>query len=179
MLTQEKCNAIWTLRQEGMPIHELSKNCRVSRNTVRGVIKRKGQMPTVARKDKIEIDSELLRTLYMRCNGWVERIHEVLADENGITIPYSTLTRKIRDCGLGKTPTQRCSRVPDEPGAEMQHDTSPYTLPIGGQDVKVVASLIYLRYSKMRYLKFYRSFNRFQMKCFFHAALNFWGVCAP
>ena len=42
----------------------------------------------------------------------------------------------------------------------------------------MVASLIYLRYSKRRYLKFYRAFDRFKMKCFFHEALTFWGYAA-
>jgi hypothetical protein len=45
--------------------------------------------------------------------------------------------------------------------------------------VKVVASLMYLRYSKRRYLQFYRRFNRFTMKCFFHEALTHWGYAAP
>jgi hypothetical protein len=44
--------------------------------------------------------------------------------------------------------------------------------------MRVIASLIYLRYSKRRYLKFYRAFNRFKMKCFFHEALTFWGYAA-
>jgi hypothetical protein len=35
-----------------------------------------------------------------------------------------------------------------------------------------------VRYSKMRYLRFYRAFNRFRMKCFFHEALSFLGYCA-
>jgi hypothetical protein len=43
----------------------------------------------------------------------------------------------------------------------------------------MIASLMYLRYSKRRYLKFYRVFNRFTMKCFFHEALMFWGHAAP
>ena len=30
-----------------------------------------------------------------------------------------------------------------------------------------------------RYLRFYRSFNRFKMKCFFHQALTHWGHSAP
>ncbi len=47
---------------------------------------------------------------------------------------------------------------------------------VGGQRVKLVASLLYLRYSKRRYLKFYRVFNRFTMKCFLHEALMFWGA---
>lgn len=44
--------------------------------------------------------------------------------------------------------------------------------------VAVIASLLYLRYSKRRYLKFYRAFNRFKMKCFFHEALMFWQYSA-
>jgi hypothetical protein len=60
----------------------------------------------------------------------------------------------------------------------MQHDTSTYRINLADERVRVVASILYLRYSKRRYLKFYRSFNRFQMKCFLHEALMFWGYCA-
>ena len=68
--------------------------------------------------------------------------------------------------------------MPDEPGAEMQHDTSPYQIEWAGRRTGLIASLIYLRYSKRRYLKFYRAFDRFKMKCFFHEALTFWGYAA-
>ena len=67
--------------------------------------------------------------------------------------------------------------MPDEPGAEMQHDTSPYLVKLADRESKLIASLLYLRYSKRRYLKFYRAFNRFKMKCFLHEALMFWGYC--
>ena len=60
----------------------------------------------------------------------------------------------------------------------MQHDTSPYPLTIGEKQVRVVGSLLYFRYSKVRFLKFYRAFNRFKMKCFLHEALTFWGYTA-
>ena len=65
--------------------------------------------------------------------------------------------------------------MPDEPGAEMQHDTAPHEVGAGGPTERLIASLLYLRYSKRRYLKFYRMFNRFRMKCFLHEALMFWG----
>ena len=68
----------------------------------------------------------------------------------------------------------RCQHVPDEPGAEMQHDTSVYQVRLGEERVRLIASLMYLRYCKERYLKFYRLFNRFTMKCFFHETLMFW-----
>ena len=131
-------------------------------------------MPDTIRKDKIKVDAELLRDLYKECNGWIQRIHERLTEEEGIKIGYSTLTRLIREFDIGQSSKKRCDRVTDEPG-EMQHDTSNYKIKIGNKYLKVVASLIYYRYSKIRYLKFYRFFRRFQMKCFFHEALTFWG----
>ena len=124
------------------------------------------------------IDAGLLQQLHGRCDGYVQRMHEILAQEHGIAIGYSSLTRRVRLLGLGAAKTQRAIHVPDEPGREMQHDTSVYKIRIGGAEQKVIASSLYLRYSKMRYIKFYRIFNRFQMKCFFHEALLFWGCCA-
>jgi hypothetical protein len=104
---------------------------------------------------------------------------EKLKDEEEIEVKYSTLTRLMRKLGIGEPQDSRCDRVPDEPGAEMQHDTSPYTVKLGGTATRVIASLLYLRYSKRRYLKFYRAFNRFTMKCFLHEALMYWLYTAP
>ncbi|MBW2431475.1 MAG: helix-turn-helix domain-containing protein, partial [Deltaproteobacteria bacterium] len=61
----------------------------------------------------------------------------------------------------------------------MQHDTSPYKIKLAGMVNRLIASLLYLRYSKRRYLKFYRVFNRFKMKCFLHEGLMHWGYAAP
>ncbi|MCZ7636087.1 MAG: hypothetical protein M5U12_08670 [Verrucomicrobia bacterium] len=44
---------------------------------------------------------------------------------------------------------------------------------------KLQASLLYLRYSKRRYLQFYRVFDRFRMKCFLHRALVHWAYAPP
>lgn len=126
----------------------------------------------------MEVDPALLERLYRECDGWMQRIHEKLVEEEGIQIGYSTLTRLLRELGLSRSQPARCDRVPDEPGAEMQHDTTVYRVKLGEHQVKLIASLIYLRYSKRRYLKFYRVFNRFTMKCFLHEALTFWGYSA-
>ena len=48
-------------------------------------------------------------------------------------MPYPTLTRKLRALGIGTPRRERCARVPDEPGAEMQHDTTVYQIALGGQ----------------------------------------------
>lgn len=161
-----------------MGARQIAKRLSVSRNTVRSIIAARGAVPQVMRADKLWIDEELLRQLYQECGGFVQRVHEKLIEEKNILVKYSTLTRMLRELGISKPSKVRCERVPDEPGAEMQHDTSPYDITLGGRRVKVIASLLYLRYSKRRYLRFYRAFNRFRMKCFFHEALIFWGYCA-
>ena len=106
------------------------------------------------------------------------RVHEKLVEEQAIAVCYSTLTQMLRELGISTPQNARCQQVPDEPGLEMQHDTTVYQIELGGRRTKLVASLIYLRYSKRRYLKFYRAFDRFSMKCFFHQALIFWGYSA-
>jgi hypothetical protein len=116
--------------------------------------------------------------MYQQCGGWLQRVHEKLVEEEKIQVSYPTLTRLVRDLELGKVRSARCDHVPDEPGAEMQHDTSVYKVKLSGKPTRVIASLLYLRYSKRRYLKFYRAFNRFAMKCFLHEAMMFWGHAA-
>jgi len=126
----------------------------------------------------VRIDPDLLRRLHKECEGYKHRIHERLLEEEKIQVAYSTLTRLLRDLGIGREADSRCDREPDQPGAEMQHDTSPYTLELGGQPTRVVASSLYLRYCKRRYLRFYRRFDRFRMKCFIHQGLTSWGYTA-
>lgn len=125
------------------------------------------------------MDADLLQRLYQECDGYAERVHEKLVEDEHIRIQYSTLTRLLRELGLRRSREPRCERVPDEPGAEMQHDTTRYAMRLGDAPATLVASLLYLRYSKRRYLRFYRTFNRFRMKCFLHEALMFWQHAAP
>ncbi len=179
MIGADKRNAIILLNQGDMSVREISRRLGLSRNTVRAIIKHNGVMQSGTAKVKSAIDTELLRRHFVDCDGHIQRVQEKLAEEDKIEIKYSTLTRTLRKQGISKTHKPRCDRVPDEPGVEMQHDTSTYQVALaGGVKTRVVASLIYMRYSKRRYLKFYRAFTRFNMKCFFHEALIYWGYSA-
>ncbi len=178
MIDADKRKAVYLLHQKGMGAREIARRLGLGRNTVRRTIMLGGAMPPPARREKQPLDPELLRRLYAQCEGWIQRVHEKLTEEEGVSVPYPTLTRKLRALGIGTPRQERCARVPDSPGAEMQHDTTVYDIALGGQSARLIASLLYLRYSKRRYLKFYRAFNRFKMKCFFHEALTFWGYAA-
>ena len=180
MIASEKRKAIYILHQEGMGIREIARKLHVSKNTVKEIIKNNGNPLMIHRKDAKQVDPELISKLYKDCEGFIYRMHEKLTEEEKVEIGYSTLVRLVHGMGLGINPktNRRDAKVPDNPGEEMQHDTSPYERMIGGKTIKIVGSSLYLRYSKMRYLKFYPSFNRYRMKCFFHEALTHFGYAA-
>jgi transposase len=179
MITADKRQAVFLLHQEGTPLRQISRQLRLSRNAVRQIIAQSGQMPHSIRPPVLSLDPELLRQLHQECCGYAQRMMEKLREEHGMAVKYSTLTRRLRELGLSLPVSQRCERVPDEPGAEMQHDTSPFTLLLSSVRLRLQASLLYLRYSKRRYLQFYPVFDRFHMKCFLHLALTHWGYAPP
>jgi len=177
MIDVDLRRSIVALQNNGMGIREISRRLGIARNTVKAILVDGGKINFDPRRDSILVDEQTLTKLYNDCNGWKERVWEKLTEEHGVKVGYSTLTRKIRAMGLGEKP--RSAKVPDVAGGEMQHDTSPYRIKIGDAWVNIIASMIYYRYSKQYYLKFYRSFNRFRMKCFLHEALTFYGYAAP
>lgn len=161
-----------------MGIRTISKTLGVGRNTVRGVIY-SGKLfePKVA-TNTIEIDEALVRQLFRECKGYVERVWERLREEHGLDIAYSTLTRRVRSLGL-RIDKPRADRVPDEPGAEMQYDTSPFIVQIDGKQMKVIAATLYFRYSKQIYAEFYVAFDRTRMQFSLHNAITYRGFSAP
>ena len=102
MIEADKRKAIYLLHQEGMSLNEIVRRFKLSRNTVRAVIRKKGEMPVSNRRDKIRIDTDLLGRLYLKCDGWMQRVHEKLVEEEGVQVKYSTLTRLVRELGIGK-----------------------------------------------------------------------------
>jgi hypothetical protein len=130
------------------------------------------------RSDKVQVSEELLRALYGRCDGYAQRVHEILEEEHHIRLGYSTLTRLLGELGIGRVQEVRHEHYPDTPGEEMQHDTSVYNVRVGDSVRRIVCCGLYYRYSKMRYIRFYPRFDRFRLKCFLHEALGFYGVAA-
>src|SRR5688572_26581295 len=102
MIEPDKRKAIFLLHQEGMSARQIAQQLRVSRPTVKTIIAQEGQNPEVARTPKQPIDPELLQRLYNECEGWIQRVHERLAEEEKIQIKYSSLTWKLRQLGISK-----------------------------------------------------------------------------
>ena len=171
----EKRKTAWVLFQQGVPKRQIARLLEVDKKTVSGFIKHRGELPPSSRSDKIKLDEELFRRLFGECQGYLQRVHEKLTEEHGIEIGYSTLTTRARALGLGdEADDSRCTdgELLVKPGEEMQQDTSPYVVEIGRRKRGVIGSGLYYRYCKARYLKFYLSYDRFAMKCFFHEGLS-------
>ena len=177
MKNEQIRQAVRTLFEQGKKKREIARFLRIDIKTVRSILDR--EPGTVEnRSDKILVDYDVLKNLHAECDGYAQRMYEILTEERKIPIGYSTLTRLLREYGIGERPEQRSQRYPDIPGEEMQQDTSVYDVKLGEVRRKLICSGLYLRYSKMRYIKFYTRFNRFRMKCFFHEALRFFGYTA-
>ena len=172
MINKEKAKAVWILYQEGIKVSEIGRKLSIDRKTVNKIIKNEGTISSKVRSDKLIIDDELIIKTFNKCKKWGERTHEELG-KLGVKIAYSTLMTRIRDIGLKENNKKISTPVVDSPGEESQHDLSPYKVKIGDSVINLQASLLHYRYSKMNYLKFYPSFNRFNMKTFFFEALNY------
>jgi len=178
MIKKHIRETIISLHASGKPKRAIARILEIDIKTVRKILKDGALETRKPRKDKKQVDIELLKKLHDRCNGYAERIYEILTEEYGLDIGYSTVTGLLRENQIGSQTVKRSGKYPDIPGEEMQHDTTIYKIFIGGKMTKVVCSGLYLRYCKMRYIKFYFRFNRYKMKCFLHEALSFWGYTA-
>jgi len=178
MIAKDIQAAIIVMAGNGRKKKEIARELGVSINTVRKVLHDGMRHSNSQRKDKKEIDLDLLAETYNDCAGYIQRTYEKLTEEQGLNIGYSTLSRLLRENNISNKPDKQSEQFPDVPGEEMQHDTSSYKVMIGDKKMAVICSALYFRYCKMRYIWFYKSFERFKMKCFFHKAFMHFGYTA-
>ena len=119
MIAENIRETIRTLYESGKTKRGIARFLNIDIKTVRKVIACESDSPK-ARKDKIIVSEKMLKELYQRCDGYVQRMYEILTEEEGLEVGYSTLTRLVREHFPGKS-IQRCKSFPDVPGEEMQY----------------------------------------------------------
>jgi transposase len=176
MIHDDTRNTILTLHERDVPKRQISRMLGVSRNTVRQVLQ--GKAPR--QEDEIPrspAELAMITDAYAKCRGNAVRVQEILKEQE-TEIPYSTLTRLVREMGLRATETHRAGRYILGPGEEMQHDTSPHKLMLGERRVTAQCAALVLGYSRRLYIRYYPSFTRFEAKVFLSEAFRFMdGVC--
>ena len=105
------------------------------------------------------------------------RVQEELA-ASGADLSYSALTAFCRRHGIGQPPMVAAGRYHFPPGEEMQHDTSPHEVQLGGKRRKVQTASAVLCYSRMLFFQLYPTFQRFDCKVFLTEALRYFNGVA-
>jgi transposase len=176
VLDKEIRSAILTLHEKGHSQREIAEALHISRASVQAVLK-KGDPVPCAREKTSQLDSYRteIQAWYQECKGNVVRVAEKLKEEKNCEVSYSSLTWFCRKNGIGVEPKTPARRIVTGPGEEMQHDTSPYTIEIGGKKVKRQCASLVLGHSRQMYLRFYPTYDRFRVKIFLTRAFQFFG----
>lgn len=132
------------------------------------------EAPGVVRAEKAAPYRDEILRLHGQCQGNLVRVHEELV-ALGADLSYPALTAFCRRQGIGQSPKVAVGRYIFAPGVEMQHDTSPHSVLIGGRRRTVQTASLVLCYSRMVFIQHYPSFTRFECKVFLSEALGYFG----
>ena len=161
------------LHQAGQSLREISRLLGLSRNSVRKLLKKPdGDHEPERIYAQHEPYLPLIVALFNECGGNLVRVRERLAQEHQLSLAYSTLTYIVRKYQLSSLPT-RVGEYDFKPGEEMQHDTSPHTVILGGKPVKAQCAALVLAFSRQLFIQYYPCYTRFEAKIFLQQALSF------
>jgi hypothetical protein len=132
-------------------------------------------VPELQCPQKAEPHRQQILELFEQCKGNLVRVHEELVASGGAELSYAALTAFCRRHGIGYAPPTPAGQYDFAPGEEMQHDTSPHDLELGGKKRKVQTASAVLCYSRMLFFQCYPNFRRFDCKVFLTEALRFMG----
>jgi len=175
MLSQSQRTTILELQAQGVRQREIARVLNVSRLSVRKVLRsNSAQVPTLPRPEKAEPYRPQILELLNTCKGNLVRVQEELA-VRGATLSYQTLTAFCRRHGIGQAPPVAAGQYDFPPGQELQHDTSPHEVQLGGQRRRVQTASAVLCYSRLLFFQLYPTFQRFDCKVFLTEALRYFG----
>ena len=178
MLTQAQRTTILELTTQGMSKREIARVLGISRVAVRKVLRLNSTaVPELQRAEKAEPYRQQILELFDRCKGNLVRVHEELVTA-GAAFSYPALTAFCRRHGIGQAPPVASGQYHFEPGEEMQHDTSPHEVELGGRKRKVQTASAVLCYSRMLFFQCYPTFRRFDCKVFLTEALRYFSGAA-
>lgn len=175
MLNQSTRTTILELHRKGVGKRTIAKTLKVSRGVIRQVIRSDTVTPPpFNRAERAEPFRREILELFDSCKGNLVRVHEELA-ASGVKLSYPALTAFCRRAGIGEKLAVPAGQYHFEPGEELQHDTSPHDVVLGGQKRLVQTASAVLCYSRMLFFLCFPRFQRFDCKVFLTEALKYFG----
>jgi hypothetical protein len=179
MLDQTIRQAILTLREAGNGTRAIARALGISRGAVKDVLADgTAAPPALTRAEKAEPHRDEILAFHQSCKGNLVRVHEELLARGLVDLSYPALTAFCRKHGIGHEARKPSGRYHFEPGQEMQHDTSPHDVHIGGALRRVQTASLVPCYSRRLFFQFYPRFTRFECKVFLNDAAQYHdGTC--
>jgi transposase len=172
MIPSDIRHSVRLLKLQGHSLREISRLLKLSRNTVRHILRAERREQRTASPPCDAAVLAKLEEAFKRARGNGVRVQELLASEAGVNVPYSTLTRWIREAQL-RDPPKRSGEYHQAPGEEMQHDTSPHRVTLSAKTVTAQCSGLVLAYSRRLFFQYYPRYTRFEAKHFLLEAVRF------
>lgn len=165
--------AILALHGKQHGVRAIAKALKISRGAVKEVIKSgRTEVPRLVRSQLCDPWREEILAQHSSCKGNLIRVHEELV-KKGAKVSYQALTAFCRQHGIGYKPPLPGGQYEFKPGEEMQHDTSPHRVNIGGVLRDAQTASLVLCFCRGIYFQLYPQFTRFECKIFLHDAVNY------
>src|ERR1035441_10384111 len=141
MLSQAQRTTILELNGKGVSSREIARVLKMSRLTVRKVVRANStSVPEIRRAEKAEPYRQQILDLLASCKGDLVRGHEELQERGAAVSGF------CRRQGIGQTPIVPAGQYHFDPGVELQHDTSPHEVEVGGKKYKAQTASAVLCY---------------------------------
>lgn len=179
MLDQTIRQTILTLHDAGHGSRAIADALGISRGAVKRVLRDgRAEPPMFVRAERGEPHRDDILALYASCKGNLVRVHEELIARGIVAMSYPALTAFCRKHGIGHEPPKPKGQYHFKPGQEMQHDTSPHDVEIGGALRRVQTASLVPCFSRRLFFQFYPRFTRFECKVFLDDAATYHdGTC--
>lgn len=178
MLDEDIRQAALLMARRGASVRAIAKALGVSREAVGKILQAGVAEPSrIARPSALDGMQQQIEELRRACGGNLVRVHEELAKQ-GVTVGYTTLTDWCRNNHIGRRPKRPAGQYHFGPGEEMQHDTSPHRVRIGGKLQLVQCASLVLCYSRKIHAQVFHHWRRLQARIFLTEAIERLGGAA-
>ena len=168
MMSVKQIHDVRMLRHEGMPINEICRRTRISRNTVRKILRGKETKFTYHRAETIQPAQEPIKELI---EMWIKqdqlerkkyrrtgkRMYDILVSEYGYTGSYASVVRCVNETQerVTKQPAEVYIPLEYGPAEAYQFDWGEVKAVIGGQLTVLNLGALQLCYSRNSYARAY------------------------
>ena len=150
MLSEETRIAILQMHERGSGLRFIARALNVGRATIRKVLASGSpEVPALNRPSQADPWHEEILQEHARLKGRLVLVHRTLASR-GATLSYQALTAYCRRHGIGVKPKVPSGSYTFEPAEEMQFDTSPHRVKVGGRERMAQCASLVLAHSRMR-----------------------------